>query len=130
MQEQESLPLQLRIGGVYVARNGAQFGPLEYFLSGGETYFWEAGWKKSQGVWWFGNGRYAPSKVIEHPHDLVREIGVLPTATMKDEQRDALEELARELLPLIIQREELGPLNAADLAFEYALAFFQRADQN
>ena len=128
MEDQEKLLFQLRIGGVYISRNGVQFGPIEAFVSGGETYFWEVK-EKSQGLWWRGNGRYAPSKAIEHPFDLIHEIGVLPIATKTNEKSDALKKLARKLLPLVIQREGLGPLNAADRAFDYAKAFFARADE-
>ena len=129
MEDQEKLPFQLRIGGVYISRNGVQWGPIEAFVSGGETYFWAVKDKKSQGHWWCGNGRYAPSKAIEHPFDLIREIGVLPIATKTNEKSDALQKLARKLLPVIIHREGLGPLNAADRAFDYAKAFFARADE-
>ncbi len=125
MEEQESLPMQLRIGGVYLARNGAHFGPMETFVAHGNTYFREI---NRYGYWWDGNGLFG-GKSGEHPFDLILENTILPPATPADKKPKHLEKLARKLLPLIIQREGLGPLNAADRAFEYAKAFFARAEQ-
>ncbi len=128
MEHQEKLPLQLRIGGVYRSRNGARFGPMEAFLFKGQTRFQEKG---RYAVWWDGEGRSWGDEFSNHPFDLISEIAVLSLSTTIDEEPNAVEvqKLARELLPVIIQRHGFEPVVAADMAFQYAKAFFARADE-
>lgn len=126
-EDQEAKPLQLRAGGIYQARNGAQFGPMEVSSLYGETHFREAR-RKPFGFYfyeWYGDGRFACFMASEHPLDLIREVGFYVEPEKPD---PAIERLARKILPAIVAREYGGthrdsPADAARIAFEYAEAF-------